>query len=337
MKPDLSIVIVNYKTPLLTDICIGSIYKFTHELDFEIILVDNDSQDESKSLITTKYQDVKWVDSGSNAGTSVAYNIGVKNSLGKYILILNSDTEFREDTIKKCLDVYKTKEQTEKIGLLGCQLIGYDSVIQFNSNSKFPSIKDFLRGNSLSIKLNLYQDKVTESENLAIHQKDHKSEWLGIVFGIVNGDVFRKENAYFDEDIFMYSDEVDWCYRLNQMGYSHYFTTCSTLLHWNGGSSINFSEWRYGQIIISNWLCIMKMYGKFYYLMCMLVFWANFFTDELFYWKNKIVSNISETDKERKFYRRLEAKIFFRYFFTIFFKYRQKLSSRGAFLKYQIN
>lgn len=337
MVPDISIVIVNYKTPSLTDICIGSIYQFTEGIDFEIVLVDNDSQDESKSLITTKYPKVKWVDSGSNAGTSVAYNIGVKNSIGKYILILNSDTEFRENTIKKCLDIYIAKEKSEKIGLLGCQLVGYDSIIQFNSNIKFPAIKDFLRGNSLFIKLGLYQDKITKNERLVLHQKDHKSEWLGIVFGIVNADVFRKENAYFDEDIFMYSDEVDWCFRLKQMGYNHYFTTCSTLLHWNGGSSTNFSEWRYGQIIISNWLCIMKIYGKFYYLMCMIIFWINFFTDESFYWKNKIVSSISDIDNEQRFYRILDAKIFSRYFFTILFTYKKTLSSRGSFLKYQIN
>ena len=112
---DISLVIVNYKTPALTDKCLASIYEHTIDINFEIILVDNDSQDESESLIRGKYPNVVWINSGSNAGTSVAYNIGVKAAKGDYVLIMNSDTEFLDNAIKIALDEYTRIEKNQKI------------------------------------------------------------------------------------------------------------------------------------------------------------------------------------------------------------------------------
>ena len=141
---DISLVIVNYKTPALTDKCLASIYKHTIDLNFEIILVDNDSQDESETLIRRKYPNVVWINSGSNAGTSVAYNIGVRAAKGNYVLIMNSDTEFIDNAIKIALDEYIRIEKDQKIGMLGCQLIGYDDIIQFNSNLNYPSFREII-------------------------------------------------------------------------------------------------------------------------------------------------------------------------------------------------
>lgn len=333
---DISLVIVNYKTPKLTDICIESIYKYTIDLNFEIILVDNDSQDESESLIRGKYPNVIWINSGSNAGTSVAYNIGVRASKGKYVLIMNSDTEFMDNAIKIILDEYIKVEMLQKIGMMGCQLIGYDKIIQFNSNLSYPSIKDFLRGNPFCIKLNKFQHKLSDAERLLQHLEDHESQWIGIVFGIINNDIFKKENLYFDEDIFMYSDEVEWCHRLMKKGYKHFFSTKSTLLHWNGGSSTAFSEWRHGQIVISSWLNLIKTKGKFYFFMCMLIHLANICLNRLFYVKSKILNQINEEEKLERKIRKLDWKIFKRYFWKVMVSYGSKTSSNGKFLKYEI-
>ena len=333
---EISLVIVNYKTPKLTDTCLESIYKYTKDVTFEIILVDNDSQDESESLIRGKYPEVVWINSGSNAGTSVAYNIGVKASKGKYVLIMNSDTEFKDNAIKLTLDEYISIEKTQKIGMMGCQLIGYDNIIQFNSNLTYPSIKDFFRASPIFIKLNKFQEKITDDERASLHLRDHESVWLGIVFGIINNDIFKKENLYFDEDIFMYSDEVEWCHRLMKKGYKHFFTTKTTILHWNGGSSTSFSEWRHGQVLISSWLHFIKTKGKFYYLVCMLVYILNMGLDQIFYFKNKLRKKLNQEEREQLITRKLEWKIFRRYFLRVAFNYRSKTSSNGSFLKYEI-
>jgi GT2 family glycosyltransferase len=161
--------------------------------------------------------------------------------------------------------------------------------------------------------------------------------WLGIVFGIIKNEIFKKEELYFDEDIFMYSDEVEWCFRLSKMGYKHFFTTKTTILHWNGGSSNSFfSEWRHGQIVISSWLNLIKTRGKFYFILCMLLQIINLGLDQLFYSKSKLFGTLSEEENQQHNIRKLDWKIFKRYFGKLLFKYRNKTSSNGKFLKYEI-
>lgn len=332
VSKELSIVTVNYKTPKLLHTCISSIYKFTNGLSFEVIVIDNNSEDESEELIMNEFIDVKWVNSGFNAGTSIAYNLGVKHSSGKYILILNSDTEFIENTIKITLDYYKKLETETKVGMLGCQLKGYDSLIQYNSYLSFIGFRRFLRGNPISIKLNLFQYKLSDEENLKLHQKNHESMWLGIAYGLINGKLFKEDNLYFDEDIFMYCDDVEWCYRASKYGYKHFFLSETTILHWNGGSAGgNFSGWRHGQILISDWLGLVKMYGKIYFLFCMFIFRFNFLLDDLFYLVNK-----EKRNKSIKELREFEKKIFKKYFPIILFKYSKRNSSTKKFLKFEM-
>ena len=137
---DLSIVIVNYKTQVLTDICVGSIFKHTKNLNSEIIIVDNDSRDDSEKVLREKFPSLIWINMSENAGTSRAYNAGIRAASGKYMLILNSDTEFIDNAIFVSLERYKEYERKGKTGLFSCQLIGYDDIIQYNSNISFPDI-----------------------------------------------------------------------------------------------------------------------------------------------------------------------------------------------------
>ncbi len=331
MKPDLSIVMVNYKEPKLTLICIDSIFKFTEDVSFEIIVVDNDSNDDSEEQIKSAFPSVKWINSGFNAGTSIAYNIGVNNSIGEYILIINNDTELTENTLKITLDHYKELEKTTKVGMLGCQIIGYDNIIQYNSNTQFINYKRFLRANPIAIKLNLFQYKISDEERLSLHLKDHQPAWMGIPFGLVNAKVFTEDKAYFDEDMFMYFDDVEWCYRLKKLGYVHFFTTKSTVKHYNGGSMGNhFSGWRYGQIIISDWLGVLKIYGRLYFLFCMLIQFTTIILDNFFYFVNKKSRN-----QDTKKMLDMDKEMFVKYFPKILFSYSQKTSGAKKFLKFE--
>ena len=333
MNIDVSVVMVNYKEPKLTLICLESIYKFTKDVNFEIIVVDNNSEDNSEQLITASYPLVKWINSGFNAGTSIAYNIGVKNSKGEYILIINNDTEFVENTLIITLDYYKELEKTTKVGMLGCQIIGYDDIIQYNSNTRFIDYRRLLRGNPIAIKLNLFQTKISDEERLKLHLKDHQPAWMGIPFGFVNSKVFTEDAAFFDEDIFMYFDDVEWCYRLKKLGYNHFFTTKTTVIHYNGGSmGNNFSGWRYGQIIISDWLGLIKIYGRAYFLFCMSILFFNITLDNFFYFIKP-----SKRDPEIKKMIDLDRKMFFKYFPIILFSYSKKTSKAKKFLKYELS
>lgn len=331
-QKQLSIVTVNYKTPQLLHTCISSIYKHTIGVDFEIIVVDNNSEDESEELIKNSFPEVKWINNSYNAGFGRANNLGVKHAKGEMILLLNSDTEFIENTIKITLDYYKELEKDNKVGMLGCQLKGYDDVIQYNSNLSFINYKRFLRANPIAIKFNMFQYKMSNEEKLSLHKQNHESMWMGIAYGLMHASVFNQDHLYFDEDFFMYFDDVEWCIRLRKKGYKHYFTANTTLIHYNGGSaSSNFSGWRHGQIITSDWLGLIKIYGKPYYLLCMLVYRFNLFLDDFFYLLNQKKRNL-----EIKEIRDFEKKIFRKYFFKILFNYNRKTSSAKQFLKFEI-
>ena len=108
-------------------------------------------------------EDGKFGSIGSEAATFTQADVNGKEVAlssvkGKYVLIMNSDTEFIDNAVKIALDEYKKIEEHQKIGMLGCQLLGYDHVIQFNSNLYFPSIKEFLRANPFAIKFNKFQN-----------------------------------------------------------------------------------------------------------------------------------------------------------------------------------
>ena len=137
MNIELSIVIVNYKTPKLTYRCIDSINKNYNSNNYEIIVVDNNSGDESKELITSSFLDVKWIDNSKNDGFGRANNIGINHSKGKYILLLNSDILVPKETIESCLNEIK---KDAKIGVLGCKLLNEDGSIQ---KSTYPYIADY--------------------------------------------------------------------------------------------------------------------------------------------------------------------------------------------------
>ncbi|MBP6661019.1 MAG: glycosyltransferase, partial [Chitinophagales bacterium] len=94
---DLSIVIVNYKSPQLILSCLKTIYNETKIISFEIIIVDNDSNDDSRQIIQQHYPNVQWIQMDYNSGFARANNAGIRNAKGEFLLLLNSDTLILEN------------------------------------------------------------------------------------------------------------------------------------------------------------------------------------------------------------------------------------------------
>tara|TARA_Y100000766_G_scaffold281004_1_gene291757 strand:- start:4224 stop:5180 length:957 start_codon:yes stop_codon:yes gene_type:complete len=314
---DLSIIIVNYKTPKLTRDCISSIHEYTNELTYEIIVVDNYSEDNSKQLIMSEFPETKWVSMDDNSGTSRGYNAGVKNAEGNYVLILNSDTVVMDNAIKNSLDFHKEKESKFKVGMTSCQIKGFDNIIQYNSNPNFPSLNKHLSKHPFFYRLGIKsKEKSNDTERLELHKKNHETSWIGIAFGIINKEIFDKGGHFFDEDIFMYSDEVEWCHRLKKLGYRHFFTADYTICHINSGSSVT-SEWRHGQIFLSELLCFYKTHGKFMFKLILA---------SIKYFQKK-----SGLDNDN-----IEKDVIDRYSKRILKEYSPKISSGKTYLKYEL-
>ena len=125
---DVSVVIVNYNTKLLTVACIASVVENTRDVDYEIILVDNDSSDGTVDEVRKKYPDVIISQMDENVGFGRANNAGAELAKGKYLFLLNSDTVLIENSIKEFFDFM---ENNPKYSACGCNLI--DSIIGYFS------------------------------------------------------------------------------------------------------------------------------------------------------------------------------------------------------------
>ena len=338
---EISIVIVNYKTPLLLKDCVHSIVSHSQEIGYEIIIVDNNSEDESEEIIKKQFPQVIWMNTGYNAGFARANNLGIRNASGNYILLLNSDTIVNEKTLVNTYNDYQTLEKTgKKIGLLGCQLIDLNGNIQHNSRPKVRNIEKLLVSHPLVILTSrMFRIKPEDKERSILelnklHTVFHETKWLGGTFLFYNKEISLKEGYYLDEDFFMYGEDTEWSLRLRKKGYNHYFTPNASVIHAEGGSfKIKATKWI--QISISEWLFIMKYYGKFTYFFVALINLTGLQLDNfLFNRHNKKTGNkVNDQDLESFEIRKHVVSLLKKYFFKILFSYRRKTSSSKEYLK----
>ncbi len=338
---DISIVIVNYKTPDLTRACVESIMENCSGINVELIVVDNNSQDESEGLITNLFPGLIWINTGYNAGFSRANNVGINNASGKYILLLNSDTTINSDTLPNTLRDYQNLEKTgQKIGFLGCQLIDLNGNIQHNSRPKIRNIEKIVVAHPLVILISRIfsvkpEDKEkTHKEMDELHKIFHETEWLGGTYLFYNRKISYELGQFLDEDFFMYGEDTEWSLRLRRLGFKHFFTPNASIIHAEGGSfKIKASKWV--QISVSEWLFIMKYYGKFTYFFIALFNLTGLQLDNFFIKRAiKKKSDVANYELVEDYELRKQVIVLLKkYFFKILFSFNRKTSSSKDYLK----
>lgn len=235
---DLSILLIHYKTPTLLRHCLKSIYKDEPNLDYEIIVVDNDSQDKSVEMIEDDFPQVKLIANKLNLGFPKAVNQGIKLSSGKYILILNPDITVLPGSIDK---MFEFLEKEKNIAVLAPKLINPNGSIQYSCFSTFPTSQIVLYRRTPLGKspkaLKLIKDyRMTDWD----HQEGREVAWvLGSCMMV------RKEAidqiGLMDERFFMYMEDVDWCRRFWQAGFRVYYFPEAEMVHYYQRSSASES------------------------------------------------------------------------------------------------
>ncbi|MCO5269629.1 MAG: glycosyltransferase family 2 protein [Brumimicrobium sp.] len=292
-KMELSIIIVNYKTPILTHRCIESIYQSKTSFNFEIIVVDNFSQDDSEKIITKDFPEVKWINNTYNAGFGRANNLGVSQAKGEYILLLNSDMLLSQD-LHPCIE--KLEESTLN-GVLGCQLQNEDGSFQKSCYYDVGTIRHLLSYNILWYKLFKPQPKSLDAvmgSFMLIRKTD---------FDVVGG---------FDKDFFMYAEELEMCYRVKKKGKKIVYFDKYIAIHKHGGSSTE-SNWTLRQNLLSNALLYLKTGGWLSYLSYHLIYHFNIITNTFL--------SFSLSKNDRQVYQKLYIAYlsnYFRYFYLPF-------------------
>lgn len=238
----LSVVIVSYNVSKFLEQCLLSVQEALRFIDGEIIVVDNNSKDDSCAMVRSRFPQVKLIANKDNTGFSKANNQGVAIAQGEYVLILNPDTVLGETTLKQCLNHIKT---LDNFGALGIRLI--DGLGNFLPESKrnIPTPKRAF--NKLFIKTNKQQKDSYYANHLNASESGKITVLVG-AFMFIKRTVYSAVNG-FDEDYFMFGEDIDLSYKIIKKGYQNYYYGKATCIHYKGESTPkdlrylkNFSE-----------------------------------------------------------------------------------------------
>jgi N-acetylglucosaminyl-diphospho-decaprenol L-rhamnosyltransferase len=213
---NLSAVIVNYCTPDLTLKCIESLKQWDIAAHNDIIVVDNGSPDDSVSKLTREMNGGRLIDTGVNGGFSAGVNIGSKDATGKYLLVLNPDTYFEDDSIAKALSLL---EGSANVGMVGLDLVYPDGTRQFSAR-RFYSVMDILArrlpfGNRWPLKARVAKHMMLTSWTAGT---PFDADWVMGTGFIIRRELFEGLGRM-DESYFLYMEDVDLCARVWAAGF----------------------------------------------------------------------------------------------------------------------
>lgn len=234
----LSIIIVNWNTRDITRNCLQSIREKVTGISCEVIVVDNASSDASIEMIRAEFPDVRTIVNEDNLGFGRASNQGMRVAGGRYLLLLNSDTLVIDDSVQRL--VY-FMERDPRIGIAGCKLLFEDLTLQ-GSCARFPSIKIALVEDLMLYK---FLSRRRQGELLLNGYWSHdRTRDVDAVWGaamLVRREVFDQTGG-FDERIFMYGEDIEWCMRARDLGWRITFVHDCRIVHLNHKSA----EIKYG-------------------------------------------------------------------------------------------
>ena len=232
----LSIIIVSFDTQKFLVDCLNSIYKESSKDttdNIEVIVVDNASSDKSVELVKKNFPQVKLIENEKNQGFAKANNIGIKNAVGEFILLLNSDTILPPHTLESLLNYIK---ENKDLDVLGIKLLNSDHSVQY-SLGYLPNLFNILLWMTFLDDLPFLK-KILPAYHISDKDfYDHKREvgWVSGAFFLI-GKHCIEEIGSLDEQIFMYGEEVEWCQRLKNKGFKVIYSPSIEIIHLKGKS-----------------------------------------------------------------------------------------------------
>lgn len=255
---EISIIINNYKTRGLLKQCLKGILANPPTVEYEIIVVDNDSRDGTIELVKEKFPSVKLIAAKENLGHQRGNNLGIKNSTGKYVLILNTDIAIINDAIDK---MYRFMEGNSRVALLGPRLKNPDGSIQF-SCLRFPTILVPIFRRTFLGKLPLAKKQIEKYLMTDFsHDETRPVDWILGSCHLVRRSAIDHVGMM-DERLFMYFGDVAWCKEFSQAGYAVYYFADVDIIHYHRRESAESGIFsRIFWIHIFDWFRYMKKYS----------------------------------------------------------------------------
>lgn len=231
----LSVIILNYNVRFFLEQCVFSVQKALEKIDGEIIVIDNNSSDDSCAMMKEKFPNVKLIENKENSGFPKGNNIGVAQAKGRYLCILNPDTVVAEDTFTKILN---SEFCNLNSGILGCKLI--DGTGKFLPEAKRGVPTPWVAFTKIFGLYKFFPNSSFFNKYYAQHITENQSGKVDILVGAF---MMMKRNLYneiggFDENCFMYSDDIDLSYMVLMTGKVNFYYHETSVIHYKGESTV---------------------------------------------------------------------------------------------------
>jgi len=225
MKPDLSIIIVSWNVlPLLRN-CLISLYAWMTSLTFEVFVVDNASSNGSAEMVRAEFEDVELIANQKNVGFGKANNQALEECQGRYVLFLNPDTVVLEESVE---EMVRFLDHHPAVGMVGPEQVDGRNRLLFNwSRVSFRGIAEFMIEGVTSM--------LSQTHPVILFKRPRPVRWLTGACWLVRRKLVN-EIGPFDENLFLYGEEPDFCHRVRKAGWQIYFLRHVRIVHYKGRS-----------------------------------------------------------------------------------------------------
>ncbi len=232
-SPDISVVIVNWNSKKYLQKCLQSLCVYAPSATIEVIVVDGGSFDGCDKMLAEEFPSVLFVQSPDNVGFARSNNLGVRHATGQYLLLLNPDTEWIDNSLEI---LWRNASNVPDAGAIGCRLLNRDQSLQTSCVQSFPTAinqaldSEFLR--KLFPRSQLWG-------TAPFHLKSERPIPAEAISGaciLVNREFFAAVGG-FTEEYFMYGEDLDLCFKLTRSGHRSFYVPDARLVHYGGGSS----------------------------------------------------------------------------------------------------
>ncbi|MBI2327793.1 glycosyltransferase family 2 protein [Candidatus Curtissbacteria bacterium] len=231
---DISVVIVSYNTEELLKDCLNSLKTALRKVKSEVFVVDNNSQDDTVASIKKDFPWVKLSVNSQNVGFSKANNQSLKKARGKYILVLNPDTQLMSETIGKMINFMENRQD---VAVSTCRVELPNGQLDRDCRRHFPTPWRAFSHFSGLAKI-FPKSKIFDQYYMGYQKdtQDHEIDSCEGAFMMVRRSAIKKV-GYFDEDFFFYGEDLDWCWRFKEAGYKVMYTPSAKIIHYKGAAS----------------------------------------------------------------------------------------------------
>jgi len=231
---ELSVIIVNYNVKYFLEQCLNSVVRASEGISCEIFVVDNNSEDDSCKMVSERFPEVKLIRNSHNAGYAKACNQAMAVASGEFVLLLNPDTIVGESTFRRCIDFMRSHEEA---GALGVKMIDGNGRYLKESKRALPvPLTAFFKMTGFS---RLFPRSPLFSKYYMAHIDENETSEIEILTGafmFIRKKVLEK-TGFFDENFFMYGEDIDLSYRILKEGYNIYYFPEEKIIHFKGESA----------------------------------------------------------------------------------------------------